>query len=264
VATADLGQTSRTISGVDRVREAAPSRTPSPSVGSFQDMAATKPRQDDFVMQKVTPPTHPLSHPLQMPPPPIRDKAVPQLQVLVLQYDSVIPETEADATSDDALFRERRTKSRNDVQWEDRLACGDEEVNGRLKRKKDHQRIQQPVSEVHINSQEGDVSHKRKVNGGSSRRGPQLQAAADFHVDTVEFSSDEDDDGTNSEDDYQNLPSMSQLAFRPKESHIDRFLRGSGDEDDRKNSAPNKHKKLPPAKRKGVSTRTRSSQRSRP
>ena len=136
MSAADHGQTSRTISGVDRVREAAPSRTPSPSVGSFQDMAATRPRQDDFVMQKVTPPSQALPHPHRMPPPPTRDKVVPQVQVLVVQYDSVIPETEADASDDDVLFRERRTKSRNDVQWEKRQKCGDVEVNGCLKRKK--------------------------------------------------------------------------------------------------------------------------------
>jgi hypothetical protein len=264
VSTADHGQTSRTISGVDRVREAAPSRTPSPSVGSFQGMAATRPRQDDFVMQKVTPPAHPLPFPHRMAPPAIREKAVPQLQVPVVQYDSVIPETEADATSDEMLFRERRTKSRNDVQWEERVPCGDDEVNGRLKRKKGQQRTEPAVREVHINLQAGDGSQKRKTNGSTSRRGPQSQAASDFQGDTVEFSSDDDDDGTNSEDDYQNLPSMSQLAFRPKESHIDRFLRGSGDGDDRKTSAPNKGKKLPSASRKPVSTRTRSSQRTRP
>ena len=125
MSAADHGQTSRTISGVHRVREAAPSRTPSPSVGSFQDMAATRPRQDDFVMQKVTPPSQALPHPHRMPPPPTRDKVVPQVQVPVVQYDSVIPETEADASDDDVLFRERRTKS------EKRCAMGKEaEVRG--------------------------------------------------------------------------------------------------------------------------------------
>lgn len=264
VSAADHGQTSRTISGVDRVREAPPSRTPSPSVGSFQDMAATRPRQEVSPMQKATPSTHSLPHPHRMAPPAIREKVVPQLQVPVVHYDSVIPETEADATSDEMLFRERRTKSRNDVQWEDRVPCGDDEVNGRLKRKKGQQRTEPAVREVHINFQEGDGSQKRKTNGSTSRRGPQSQAASDFHGDTVEFSSDGDDDGTNSEDDYQNLPSMSQLAFKPKESHIDRFLRVTGDDDDRKTSAPNKGKKLPPAGRKPVSTRTRSSQRTKP
>lgn len=261
---ADLGQTSRTISGVDRVREAAPSRTPSPSVGSFQDMAATRPRQDDSVVHKVIPPTHPLPHPHRMAPPAIKKLTVPQMQVHVVQYDSIIPETEADATSDEALFRERRTKSRNDPQWSERLSCGDEEVTGRLKRKKGHQRIQPQVKDVHISLQEGDMSQKRKMNGTSSRRGPQSEAAADFQGDAVEFSSDEDDEGEDSEDDFQNSPSLTQLGFRGKESQIDRFLRGSGDEDDRKNSPLNKGKKLPLANRVSISTRTRSSQRTRP
>ena len=261
---ADHGQTSRTILGVDRVREAAPSRTPSPSVGSFQNMAATKPRQDDFVMQKVHPPSHALPHPHRMPPPATRDKDVPQLQVPIVQHDSVIPETEADASDDEVLFQERRTKSRNDVQWEERLPCGDEEVNGRLKRKKGHQRTESAMREVHINLQESDASKKRKANGSNSRRGPQLEAASDFHRDTVEFSSDDGDESEDSEDDFQNMPSMSQLAFGTKESHIDRFLRGAGDKDDRMTSPSNKGKKLPPALRKPVSTRTRSSQRTRP
>lgn len=37
------------------MRERAPSRTLSPFVGNFQDMAARRPRQDDCVMHKVTP-----------------------------------------------------------------------------------------------------------------------------------------------------------------------------------------------------------------
>ena len=261
---ADLGQTSRTISGVDRVREAGPSRTPSPSVGSFQDMAATRPRQDDSLMHKVTPPTHPLPHPHRMPPPATRDLSVPQMQVHVVQHDSIIPETEADATSDEALFRERRTKSRNDPQLTERLTAGDEEVNGRLKRKKGHQRSQGQVREVHNSLQEGDISQKRKTNGCSSRRGPELEAACDFKGDNVDFSSDDDDEGEDSEDDFQNTPSLTQLGFIRKESHIDRFLRATGDEDDRKNSAVNKGKKMPPGNRKSISTRTRSSQRTRP
>ena len=181
-----------------------------------------------------------------------------------MQHDSIILETEADATSDEALFREWRTKSRNDPQWSERLSCGDEEVTGRLKRKKGHQRIQPQVKDVHISLQEGDMSQKRKMNGTSSRRGPQSEAAADFQGDAVEFSSDEDDEGEDSEDDFQNSPSLTQLGFRGKESQIDRFLRGSGDEDDRKNSPLNKGKKLPLANRVSISTRTRSSQRTRP
>ena len=261
---ADLGQTSRMISGVHMVREPAPSRTPSPSVGSFQDLAARRPRQDDSVMHNITPPTHPLPHSHRMAPPAIRDLTVPQMHVPVVQLDSIIPETEADATSDEVQFRERRTKSRNDVQWEERLTCGDEEVNGRLKRKKGHQRIQPQEREVRINLQKGDVSQKQKMNGCSSRRGPQSQAACDIEGDTAEFSTDEDDEAEGSEDDFENTPSLSQLGFRGKDSHIDRFLRGSGDEDDRKNSAMSKGKKLPLANRKSISTRTRSSQRGRP
>ena len=117
---------------------------------------------------------------------------------------------------------------------------------------------------MHINLQEGDASKKRKPNGNSSRRGPQSEAASDFGRGTVEFSSDDSDKSEDSEDDFQNMPSMSQLAFGTKESHIDRFLRGAPDEDDRKTAPSTKGKKLPPAPRKSVSTRTRSSQRTRP
>jgi len=58
------------------------------------------------------------------------------MPIQVVQHDSIIPETEPDATSDEVQFRERHTKLKNDVQWEERLIWGDEEVNGRLKRKK--------------------------------------------------------------------------------------------------------------------------------
>ena len=135
VSFADLGQTSRTISGVDRVREQGPSRTPSPSVGSFQDMAARRPRQDVPMVHRVTLPTVPLPHSQRGATHAIRDPTVPQKHVHVVHNDSIIPETEVDATSDELQILERRTKSRNDQQWEEKLTCGDEEVNGRLKRK---------------------------------------------------------------------------------------------------------------------------------
>ena len=208
-------------------------------------MVARRPRQDDSVVHKVTPPTLPPPHSQAGPTPPTRELTVPQMQVQVLPHDSVIPETEADATSDELRWRERRTKSRNDVSWEERLTCDDGEVNGRLKRKKCHQRL--PPQEV-------DVSQNRKTTGPSSRRVPQSQGAGDFGGDAVEFSTDDDDEGEDSEDDVQDTPSFSQLAARGRESHIDRFL----------NSTQKKGKKLPPPTRKSVSTRTRSSQRGRP
>ena len=102
----------------------------------------------------------------------------------------------------------------------------------------------------------GDVSHKRKIGGSSSRRGPQSQATCDFEGHTIEFSTDEDDEGEDSEDDCEHTPSFSQLGFKGRESHIDRFLRGGGDEDDRKNYALKKGKKLPLANRKSIITRT--------
>lgn len=246
------------------MREPAPSRTPSPSVGSFQDLAGRMPRQDDDVANKVTPPPKPQPHSSRMAPPATRELAVPKMQAPVAQYDSIIPETEADATSDELQFQERRTKSRNDVQWEERVSCGDEEVNGRLKRKKGHQRVQPQEKEVRINLPEADVSQKRKSNLGSSKRGTQSQTPRDFEGDTVEFSTDETDDGGGSEDDFQDRETLSQLCFRQKDSHIDRFLRGESDEDDRTNSPVNKGKKLTLANRKPISTRTRSSQRQRP
>jgi hypothetical protein len=196
--------------------------------------------------------------------PPTKDITVPQMQMQAMQYDSVIPETEADTTSDDLQFRERRTKSRIDVSWEERPNCDDEEVNGRLKRKKGHQRFQPQERDVRITSQDVDVSQKRKIVGASSRRVPPSQGACDFGGDTVEFSTDDDDEGEASEDGFEDTPSFSQFGSRGKESQIDRFLRGSGDEDDRKNANQKKGKKLPAPSRKSISTRTRSSQRPRP
>ena len=72
---ADLGQTSRTIFGVDKVREVAPSRIVSPSVGSFQDMAFRKPTHDDAAVARA-----PLALPLppsQLAPPPCTGEEVP-------------------------------------------------------------------------------------------------------------------------------------------------------------------------------------------
>ena len=126
------------------------------------------------------------------------------------------------------------------MQWEERLSCNDEEVNGRLKRKKGHQRVEPQEREVRINLLEVDVSQKRKVNLYSSRRGPQSHAPVDFEGNTVGFLTDEDDEGGGSEDEFQDTPSMSQLGFRGKDSHIDRFLRGESDKDDRKFFAMNK------------------------
>ena len=97
-------------------------------------MAARRPRQDDSVMHKIAPPTLPLPHSLRGSPHAIRDPTVPQLHVHVV--DSIIPETEPDALSDDVQRLERRTKSRHDQPCEQKLTCGDDEVNGRLKQKK--------------------------------------------------------------------------------------------------------------------------------
>ena len=91
VSFADLGQTSRTISGVDRVREQGPSRTPSPSVGSFQDMAARRPRQDVPMMHRVTPPQLSRCHipneeqlmPFEIP---LSHKSTYMLSIMILSY----------------------------------------------------------------------------------------------------------------------------------------------------------------------------------
>lgn len=218
-------------------------------------MVARRPRLDDCGLHKVTPPTLPQPHSQPGPTPPTRDLTVPQMQVQVVHRDSVIPETEADATSDEQQWRERRTKSKNDVSREDRLTCDDDEVNGRLKRKKGHQRL--PPLEV-------DLSQKRKIGGPSVQRVPQSQGTSGFGGDIVEFSTDDDEEGEDSEGDLEDTPSFSQLGARGKESAIDRFLRGSGDEDDRKHPTQKKGKKEPLPTRKNISQRTRSSQRGRP
>lgn len=96
---------------------------------------------------------------------------------------------------------EIRTKSRNDHQWEEKLTCGDEEVSGRLKRKKGQQRVQPQERDVRNTLQEVDVSQKRRVDGSSSWQGTQSQATANFEGATVDFSTDDDDEGEELEDD---------------------------------------------------------------
>ena len=239
------------------MREPTPSRTPSPSVGSFQDMAARRPRQDDSVMHKIAPPTLPLPLSLRGSPHAIRDPTVPQLHVHVV--DSIIPETEPDALSDDVQRLERRTKSRHDQPCEQKLTCGDDEVNGRLKRKKGHLRALPQEKDVRCTLQEGGLSQKRKASGPNSRRGAQSLPAVDSDADTVDFSSDEDDEGLESEDGFEETQTQ-----RGKESQIDRFLREVDEDADRKNSSQRRGKKLGAPNRRSISTRTRSSQRARP
>jgi len=237
-------------------------------------MPARRPSQDSFVLQKATPPTPPLPRSYRGASLATQDLTVPQMHKQVVQHDSIIPETEADATSDDLQFLERRTKSRNEGQWEDReerLTCGEDEVTGRLKRKKGHQRIQPQEKEVRITLQTEDVSQKRKKSASSSRMGPQSPAACDFEDDTAEDSTDKDDRGEDSEGDFQDTPAHFQLGFSGKDSQsdkyvqeLDRFLGVSGDEDTQKSVISKKGKKLPVATRKSISRVTRSSQRFRP
>lgn len=226
-------------------------------------MAARRPRQDVPMMHRVTPPTVPLPHSQRGATHAIRDPTVPQKHVHVVHNDSIIPETEADATSDELQILERRTKSRNDQQWEEKLTCGDEEVNGRLKRKKGQQRVQPQERDVRITLQDVDVSQKRRVGGSSSRRGTQSQAAADFEGLAVDFSTDDDGEGEESQEDLDETQEFPELGSRGKESQIDRFLRETETEADRKNSSLRKGKKGQVATKRSISTRTRSSQRGR-
>ena len=76
---------------------------------------------------------------------------------------------------------------------------------------------------------EGGLSQKRKASGPNSRRGAQSLAAVDSDADTVDFSSDEDDEGLESEDGFEETQTQ-----RGKESQIDRFLREVDEDADRK------------------------------
>jgi hypothetical protein len=116
---------------------------------------------------------------------------------------------------------------------------------------------------VRITLQDVDVSQKRRVGGSSSRRGTQSQAATDFEGLAVDFSTDDDGEGEESQEDLDETQEFPELGGRGKESQIDRFLRETETEADCKNSSLRKGKKGHVATKRSISTRTRSSQRGR-
>ena len=260
---ADLGQTSRTISGVDKVREAAPSRTVSPSVGSFQDMVFKKPTQDDAVEPRA-----PLRVPLppsQLPPPPCSGEENPYTssQFEELEPNRTLPDMEADATSDELQVMERRTKSRNDP-----LRCGREDavttasggVIGRLKRKNGHLKVYPHERVIRVTSLEEDATQKRNRVAGGSR-----QSIDDFEDDTGDDSSDSDEGaGRDSDGDPKDTPLNSLAVPRGKDHVASKFgheqenvRKGNADPNAGRGSASKKGKRGHPPNRRSVPMKTR-------
>ena len=244
---ADLGQTSRTISGVDKVREAAPSRTVSPSVGSFQDMAFRKLIHDDAAVPRA-----PIAVPLppsQLTPVPVTREEVPYPsgQVHELEPNRSLPDMEADATSDELQVLERRSKYRNDPHRcgrEDAVTNANEDVVGRLKRKKGHLKVYPQERVIRVNSVEEDATQKRNRVAGGSR-----QSINDFEDDTAEETSDsEDGAGRDSDGELNDTPPIALAVSRGK---------GTADHHVGKNSPAKRGKRGHRVVRKNVPMKTR-------
>lgn len=259
----DLGQTSRTISGVDKVRKAAPSRTVSPSVGSFQDTVFRMPTQDDAAVPRA-----PLEVPLppsQLAHPPCTAEENPytSAQFQELEPNRSVPDMEADATSDELQVQERRTKSRNNP-----LRCGradavttpNGEVIGRLKRKKGHLKVYPNERVVRVTSLEEDATQKRNRVAGGSR-----QSITDFEDDTGDDSSDSDGGaGRDSDGDLGDTPPISLGVPRGKDPvasksghELENDRKGNADPPVGRSSASKKGKRGHPPNRKIVPRVTR-------
>lgn len=246
---ADLGQTSRTISGVDKVRDAAPSRTVSPSVGSFQDMAFKKPTHDDTPHSRAPLPLPPS----QLAPPPSTGEEIPYTssQLQELEPNCSLPDMEADATSDELQVQERRTKSRNDPHRcgkEDAVANANEEVIGRLKRKKGHLKVYPQERVIRVSSVEEDATQKRNMVAAGSR-----QSIHDFEDDTAEDSTEsEEGAGRDSDGELNNTPPTSLGVARGKEP-----VGLKTDQHVGKNSSSKRGKRGHPPNRKTLPMKTR-------
>jgi hypothetical protein len=262
---ADLGQTSRTISAVDKVREAAPSRTVSPSVGSFQDMAFRKPSQDDTVVHRAPLPRLMPLPPSQREPPPSTGEDIPATSSDIQELEPIrtLPDMEADATSDELQVLERRTKSRNEAYRPGREDAGtnaNEEVIGRLKRKKGHLKVHPHERDNRLTSAEEDVNLKRNRIAGGSRR-----SRNDFEDDTAEDSSSSDEGaGKESDTDLKDAPQASLGTPGGKEpvagtfAHVHELsVKGSADHNTGKTTTVKKGKRGPPPNRKIMPMKTR-------
>ena len=261
----DLGQTSRTISAVDKVREAAPSRTVSPSVGSFQDMAFKKPSHDDTVVPSAPMPLVLPLPPSQREPPPCTGEDIPSTSTDIQELEPfhILPDMEADATSDECQVLELRTKSRNEGNRHVREDAGtnaSEEASRRLKRKKGHLKVYPHDRDVRVASAEEDVVQKRNRLSGGSRR-----SRTDFEDDTAEDSSNSDSGaGKESDGDFKDTPPTSLTAPGGKE-HVaiksadedDIFVKGSADHTVGKTTTAKKGKRGRPPNRRMIPMKTR-------
>ena len=262
---ADLGQTSRTISAVDKVREAAPSRTVSPSVGSFQDKAFRKPSHDDMIEPRAPMPLV-LPLPSSQREPPLctgEDILGTSSDIQELDPCHILPDMEADATSDECQVLELRTNSRNEGNRHVREDVGtnaSEETAGRLKRKKGHLKVDPHDRDIRLTSADEDVVQKRNRLSGGSRR-----SITDFEDDTAEDSSNSDEGaGKESDGDFKDTPPTSLAAPGGKE-HVamksaeedDIFVKGSADQSVGKTNTVKKGKRGHPPNRRMIPMKTR-------
>ena len=259
----DLGQTSRTIYVVDKVREAGPSQTLSPSVGSFQDMAFRKPTHDDTAPPRVPLPLPTL--PSQRATSPCAGEEIPHIssKFQEMEPNRSVPDIEADATSDELQVQERRSKSRNDTHRsgrEDAVTPASEEVIGRLKRKKGHLKVYPQERVIRLTSQEDDAGLKRNRIPGGSR-----QSNHDFEDDSAEDSDNfEEGAGKDSDGDINDTPTSSLGVPRgkepaaPKSGHeVESLGKGNADHSVGKTPPMKKGKRGPRPNRRNLPMKTR-------
>ena len=170
---------------------------------------------------------------------------------------------EANATSDELPVQERRTKSRNDPHRcgrEDVVANANEEVIGRLKRKKGHLKVYPQERVIRVTSLEEDAAQKRNRVAGGSR-----QSINDFEDDTAEDSSDsEEGAGRDSDGDLKDTSPTSLGVARGKEPvglksahELESFRKGNADHHVGKISSSKRGKRGHPPNRKNLPMKTR-------
>ena len=251
----DLGQTSRTMSAVDKIREAAPSRTVSPSVGSFQDMAFRKPPNDDSLVPRAPMPLVVPLPPAQREPPPSTREEIPgtSSDLQVVEPIRPLPDMEADATSDECQVQEHRTKS-------SAVANANEDSIGRLKRKKGHLKVYPHERDIRVTQAEEHTVQKRNRLAAGSQR-----SRIDFEDDTAEDSSNSDGgSGKESDGDLEDTPPTSlgapvgkvHVTSKSAQEH-DIFVKGSADHNVGKTSTVRKGKRGPPPNRRPIPMKTR-------
>jgi hypothetical protein len=226
-------------------------------------MAHRKPSHDDTVVPRAPLPL-PLP-PSQREPPPFTRGVLPGTSSDIQELDPIriLPEMEADATSNELQVLERRTKSKNEGYRhvrEDAVPNANEDASGRLKRKKGHLKVVPLERDIRVTSAEEDVIQKRNRLSGGSRR-----SRNDFEDDTAEDSSNSDDGaGKESDGDFNSTLPTSLAAPEGKErvqiksaQEDDVFVKGSADQNGGKTTTVKKGKRGHPPNRRMIPMKTR-------